>query len=494
MKSCISLIVLFIPSAYLALPVASFGQGNTGSSMQHDMQGMQGQMGKEQSQPPTSNQNPEQHTGPEMPAPDLLKEAMSREGLRLRDFEEMATGSNPTLKQASDLIRSSAGQAKQAGLYPNPSVGYEAEQIRGGNYGGGEQGAFVQQTIVLGGKLGLRRRVYQERQHEDELGAAEQRDRVTSEVAQSFYATLAAQETVNVRRHLLKLSLDAVRTAHQLANVGQADAPDVLQSGVEAEQAQVDYTTAQRMFIRQFRSLAALAGNPQLTLAKLDGNLEQAPPIDTDRVVDLILQSSPTVKRAQQAVSVAEAQLKSARREPIPDLTLRAGLQQNYESINQVGLPVGLQGFGIGSVTLPIFNRNQGNVQAAKAELERAQSEIERVRLSLRQTAEPMVQTYLADQEQAARYKNEMIPRASRAYQLYLNRYQAMAAAYPEVIVSQRTLFQLQVSYIQTLQNLWMNAVALQHFTLTEGLGAPAPSGSPATNINLPNAGSGSGG
>ena len=493
MKRYFSLFIFLIPSAYFALPALSLGQTNNDGSMQHDMEGMQGRMGKEQSQPPVSSQNPAQQTGPEMPAPDLLKEAMKRKALNLPDFEATAASSNPTLRQADDLSRSSAGRAKQAGLYPNPSVGYEGDQIRGGSYGGGEQGAFVQQTIVLGGKLGLRRRVYQEQHREDELRAAEQRERVTSEVAQLFYATLAAQETVGVRRNLLKLSLDAVQTAHQLANVGQADAPDVLQSEVEAEQAQMDYITAQRMFIQQFRHLAVLAGNPQLPLTKVDGNLEQTPAIDPDHVMDLMLQNSPEVKRAQQAVSVAEAQLKSARREAVPDLTLRAGLQQNYEPINPAGRPVGLQGFGIGSVTLPIFNRNQGNVQAAKAELERAQSEIGRVRLSLRQTAEPMVQSYLADQAQAERYKNEMIPRASRAYHLYLNRYQAMAAAYPEVIVSQRTLFQLQISYIRTLQNLWMNVVALQHFTLTDGLGAPTPAGSPGSNVNLPNAGGGSG-
>lgn len=442
----------------------------------------------------TSLAHPAQQTAPELPAPDLLKDAMSRKGLSLSDFETMAASSNPTLKQAEALIRSSAGQAKQAGLYPNPSVGYQGEQIRGGSYGGGEQGAFVQQTIVLGGKLGLRRRVYQEQQREDETGAAEQRDRVNGEVAQQFYAALAAQEAVEVRRNLMKLSLDAVQTAHQLANVGQADAPDVLQAEVEAEQAQVDYTTEQRMFIQQFRKLIALVGTPQLPLTKLNGNLEQAPPIDPDHILDSLLQNSPAVKRAQQAVTVAEAQLKSTRREAVPDLTLRAGLQQNNGPISQAGLTVGVQGFATVSMALPIFNRNQGNGQVAQAEVDRARSEVDRVRLSLRQIAEPMVQTYLADRAQAMRYKTAMIPRASRAYQLYLNRYQAMAAAYPEVIVSQRTLFQLQISYIQTLEDLWMKAIALQHFTLTDGLSAPAAPAGIGTNFNLPNASGGSGG
>ena len=66
-----------------------------------------------------------------------------------------------------------------------------------------------------------------------------------------------------------------------------------------------------------------------------------------------------------------------------------------------------------------------------------------------------------------------MIPRATRAYQLYLTKYQQMGAAYPQVLVSQRTLFQLQVGYIRALENVWMNAIALENYTLTSGLSAP---------------------
>jgi outer membrane protein, heavy metal efflux system len=78
-----------------------------------------------------------------------------------------------------------------------------------------------------------------------------------------------------------------------------------------------------------------------------------------------------------------------------------------------------------------------------------------------------------------------MIPRATRAYELYLKKYQSMAAAYPQVLVSQRTLFQLQVSYIHALNNVWQSAIALQNYTLKDGLDAPTTSSTPAT-INLP--------
>ena len=61
-----------------------------------------------------------------------------------------------------------------------------------------------------------------------------------------------------------------------------------------------------------------------------------------------------------------------------------------------------------------------------------------------------------------------MIPRAQRAYQLYLHKYNDMAAAYPEVIISQRTLFQLEESYVHSLGDLWISAVQLQNYLFAD--------------------------
>ena len=452
--------------------------------MQHDMGGMG------QNSPAQQGDNPAENTGKQTPVPDLLKEVATRPPIQLSQFEQFALSTNPTLGQANAIVKQSAGQARQVGLYPNPSVGYQGEQIRGGSYGGGEQGAFVQQNIVLGGKLGLRRNIYEQQRQVNVIGVTEQRYRIVSDVGQSFYAALAAQEIVNLRHRLLGLAMDAVETAHQLANVGQADAPDVLQSEVEAEQAKVDYITAQRTYIQEFRTLAALVGKTDLPLAPLAGDLEKPPAIEENQIIEQIVNDSPEVKRAQQDVLHAEAELKSAKREPIPDILLRAGVEQNFERLTEASpRHVGTQAFASAGINLPLFNRNQGNVAAARADLERAQSEIRRVQLSLRRTAQPLVQAYFSGQVEANRYKNEMIPRAQRAYRLYLEKYGQMGAAYPQVLVSQRTLFQLQVGYINVLHGLWSNAIALQNYTLSDGLMAPLPFGTTSTTLNLPNSG-----
>src|SRR3984957_7106314 len=247
---------------------------------------------------------------PAEPAPELLPGITARTPLKLEYFLDLADRNNPTLRQAAAVVRRSAALARQASLYPNPTVGYEGDQIRGGSYGGGEQGGFVAQTIVLGGKLGLRQDVYKQQKQADQIAAEAQMRRVHSDVTRMFYHALSAQQTVLVRGRLLALASDAVETAHQLANVGQADSPDVLQAEVEAEQAAIDYTEAQRLFIERFKSLAALAGNPATEVAPLDAALDASPDIDQAAVVDAIVQQGPSVKQAQQQVAIAKASVK----------------------------------------------------------------------------------------------------------------------------------------------------------------------------------------
>ena len=436
-------------------------------------------------------ENPDRKTGSNLPVPDLLENARKTEPRKLEGFEQLALKNNPTLKQAQAIADQSSALAHQAGLWPNPSVGYQGEQIRGGSFGGGEQGGFVQQNIVLGGKLRLRRSVFEQQHKADEFGIEEQKLDVLGAVRLQFYTALAAQKTVEVRTQLLHLSMDAVATVHQLSNVGQADAPDILQTEVEAEQAKLNFAQAERQYIQAFNMLAAVAGQPGLALTLLEGDIEHPPEIDVEHWAQLAVQESPSVKRAEQEAKRDEAALARDRREAFPDLALRAGEQQNRELDSSSMRRLGAQSFATASVQIPLFNRNQGNVQASKLELERSQREIERIKLGLMEGAEPLLQRYATAKLQAERYRTQMIPRAQRAYELYLQKYRNAAAAYPEVIISQRTFFQLQEGYVQVLGELWTTAIQLQNYLLADGLSAPRASGSTSTQGNRPTGGSG---
>src|SRR5437899_4951923 len=85
--------------------------------------------------------------------------ASEQKTITLEELQQMALLNNPTFAQSAANIQAAEGRKKQSGLYPNPTVGYQGEQIRGGSFHGGEEGFFVQQDIVLRGKLGLNRKI-----------------------------------------------------------------------------------------------------------------------------------------------------------------------------------------------------------------------------------------------------------------------------------------------------------------------------------------------
>ena len=411
-------------------------------------------------------------------------------GVTLEQLQEMALTNNPTLRQAKAGVYAAAGRTRQAGLWPNPTVGYTGEEIRGGSFGGGQQGAFVQQNVILGGKLGLDRKVFTEEGKQAEAEAEEQRLRVENGVRIAFYESLAAQQMVEMRRRLSGLANDAVETTQQLYNVGQADQPDVLQAQVEADEADLAIVTAEQEQQRAWRVLTAVVGKPDLPFARLKGSLEELPQVDPDQTLQTILRDSPAVKIAQLGITRADAQLERAHRENVPDLSLRAGYLNNREQLGSVPpKAVGSEGFAEVGVNLRLFNRNQGNIEAAKADQERANFELQRVSLVLRQLAAPILQNYASSRAISTRYKTRTLPNARKAYELYLSKYHEGAAAYPQVLIAQRTLFQLEANYIGTLENVWINAATLQGLLLTDGLDLPAAPGEldrPVREINMP--------
>ena len=412
------------------------------------------------------------------------------EGMTLEELQRMALASNPTLGQAKAGVAAATGRALQAGLWPNPTVGYIGEEIRGGSYGGGQHGVFIQQNVLLGSKLGLDRKVRAEEKKQAVVETEEQRLRVENGVRIAFYQSLAAQLMLETRKALSTLAKDAADTTQQLFNVGQADQPDVLQAQVEADEAELAVIAAEQEQQRAWRVLTTVVGKPAMELTTLVGNLEDLPQIDADQVIETILRDSPAIKIAQLESSRADLTLTRARRELIPDLSVRAGYLNNREDVGSIpSKPVGSESFAEVGLNLAIFNRNQGNIAAAKADRERAQLEAQRVSLSLRRLAAPVLQSYSTSRSVVERYKARTLPNAQKAYDLYLHKYHEGAAAYPQVLIAQRTLFQLQSSYIIALENAWMGAAALQGLLLTDPLDLPAAPGEldrPVREINMP--------
>ncbi|MGH9365645.1 MAG: TolC family protein [Thermoanaerobaculia bacterium] len=395
--------------------------------------------------------------------------------LTLADLERMALEKNPTLVQASAEIDAARGRAKQAGLLPKPVVGFSADELplRGGTVRG-KEGVFLEQTVPLGGKLKSSRGIFEKEVGEAEANVETQRLRVVNSVRSLYYEAVVAAQRVQVRERLAQLTDEAVAVSRQLFNVGAADRPDVLESEIEARETRLALVAARNQQFHTWRSLAVMVGEPDMKLHPLAGMLDISPPeLDRDEAVATLLRDSPQVRRAKTQVERAAAIVDRADRERFPDLFLRAGADRDRERLEGSTRPVGWEASVQAGLSLPLFNRNQGDRAAARANLSRARAEVQRVELALRGRFSGVFEAYLTSLRLADEYGQEILPRAEQAYKLYLDKFREMAAAYPQVLIAQRTLFQTSEKYLNSLEEAHLAAVQIQGLLLVDGLDAP---------------------
>ncbi len=392
--------------------------------------------------------------------------------LRLEDLERMALEANPTIGQAKALVDAAAGRAQQAGMWPNPTIGANGEHVSKVT-GGGAIGGFVEQRFITAGKLGLDRKIAQQDQAVYAEHQNAQKQRLLNSVRTLYYQGLGDQLLIQVRTDLANLATRAVVVSQEMANVGQADKPDLLSAETESERIQLELVSARNARDRTWRQLAAVLNNPALKPVTLEGNLEEIPMLDADQALESIYRDSPELRAVEVAVRQSEFSVRRAEVEKIPNLFIRGGLRNNRE-FGEVG-PLGptrrrgLEGIFDVGVEIPIFNRNQGGVKAAKAGAEYARLEVLRTKLSLRARLASEYKDYRDAAAAVERYRTRILPKARQAYDMYLANFRQMAGAYPQALIAQRNLFQFQDSYVAALVNTWQRAIEIQGLLLGGG-------------------------
>lgn len=439
----------------------------------------------------------DQHAGHQRQS-QTQQPAPSGPSLTLADIERMALQNNPTLAQAESAIRAAQGRRRQAGLWPNPIVGYRGEEFAFRAFTQkSEHFGFIEQTILLGGKLRKSQRIFEQEIVQAETEATAQKQRVLNTVRMLYYEAIGAQQRVELRRELARIAREAVKITAELLNVGQADRPDYLESEIEAQQVELELVTAENDLEQVWRLLASVTGAPDMKPARLAGNLEEGlPKLDQEAMMTTLLNESPQIKRARAGVERAQAVLARAKAERIPDLFLRGGFGYSTETLERRdGRPNSVTGpeasIEVG-ITLPVFNRNQGGIAAAEAEIAIAERELRRLDLALRAQLAQAFHDYNNSFIAVERYQETILPRAERAYNLYLASFRQMAAAYPQVLIAQRTMFQVRERYIDALVELRQTATQIEGFLLTGALDAPRSSSSEGERMEMTGVRSGS--
>ena len=156
----------------------------------------------------------------------------------------------------------------------------------------------------------------------------------------------------------------------------------------------------------------------------------------------------PLLAAAQADVRRARWAVDRARAEVVPDLTTQVAVQRDNSTGDTI---VGIQA----GVNLPIWNRNQGGIGKACAELRAAEQHVQHVELQLRERLATVFANYEAARIQVERYQSEILPQAGETQRLVAQGYRQGELSFLEYLTAQLTFFQSSVNYLDALRDYW---------------------------------------
>jgi len=382
------------------------------------------------------------------------------ETLTLDALIGIALVNNPTLRQSAAVVDAQRGRMTQVGLYPNPIVGYMGSEI-GDNNTAGQQGGYIEQEFVTAKKLQRNRAVAAQDVNQALWLQEQQRYRIENAVRLRYYDLLGAQRRVEIAENLQITAKRAADASRQLREAGEGTRPDLLQAEIEVQQAEILLANAKNEYVASWKQLTSVLGVPTLEPVPLAGNLNETPPeYYWEETLAWLVANSPEIQAARTTVARAHAALDRACVEPIPNIGMQTSVQQDKSSGDTiVGVQVG--------VPVPVFNRNQGNIAAAHADLRRAQEETLRVELELRERLATAFRRYQNAKQQVDRYREEIIPRAQESLNLLNEGYRRGELSFVQVLFAQRTYFQTNMAYVEALTDLWQSSVTISGLLLT---------------------------
>ena len=293
--------------------------------------------------------------------------------INLDEARKRALAGNPGF--AADIARWQAalGGVAQARVFPfNPEIGGESlGSLSSGNLG--EYEARISQEIPLAGQWGLSIDVAEAQAAATQWSSLDGARTLLREVEGAFFAAAAADRRLAVAEDINILN-DSLRNALvTLLAEGEVSALDASLASIEAARGRARALSARRESSEARLELARLLGLPldqALDLVVNDAITDFEPTFTLERALSTAYLSRPDLRAAEERVVGAEANMKLASRQALPNPVVSAVANRVEQGQSSR--------FGIGiSLPFPVFDRRQGARSRALAEVSAAEHERE---------------------------------------------------------------------------------------------------------------------
>ncbi|MBD3820434.1 TolC family protein [Brevundimonas diminuta] len=281
-------------------------------------------------------------------------------------------GRTPAAVEADALSDAAEARVRQARVRPNPNLSINLENVVGsGPYSGlsaGDLSLAFSQDLELWGRRPARVNAARA----DAGAAALRRDLTVVETAArlalAYAEAEAAQRRAALAEEALTLAVADARAALALIEEGREPLLRGIQAESEAAAARASLDEAKAERDAAFARLSAVAMLPT-PATSIEAGLLDAPTTPSARSE----REAPTVRAAEAEATAAERRIDVERINGRPDVTASVGVTRFGEN-DETAMTFGL------SLPLPLFDRNRGNIDAARAEHRAAEARVMQAR------------------------------------------------------------------------------------------------------------------
>ncbi len=359
----------------------------------------------------------------------------------------IADDRNPELQAARWQVRVNEGNRRQAGLYPNPSFMLEQDEMSVDTDGDGlgMTMGYIRQPIVIGGRLGS-----DKRQAEAEILASiaaleMKRRQVFRQVETSFFEINYHTAHYLLQLELFHIASEVLEIAEDLYRGGEIHQYDLMRARNKVDRLAVETTRifAERLYLVQ-RLSETLGGYPiraELIEADLiDGMVPHLTSYDLEQET----LNNPEIQFLDFRIQALQQRRESYRRQNTPDVTVFGGAGYQHD-MDESRFALGVE------FALPIFNRNQGNIQSAEAEIEMLKAQRLEVELRIRRALLESRQQLNEYDSFVRDYADTILPDAIRGHQDALDKFRNGDIPFMDYIMIQENYFDAENAHKQSL-------------------------------------------
>ncbi|MBZ0093661.1 MAG: TolC family protein [Sulfuricellaceae bacterium] len=389
----------------------------------------------------------------------------SAAGMALPQLIESAVQNNKDLQAARYAVEGARARLLQAGLASNPRLDMSAKNDRIFNNEGEYTASIgVSQSFSVAGRLARQKNVARV---DVALALAEIKQaelKLAGDVAAEVYRILALNRQIEVREHLIEIDRKLVQGTRKRFKAAEVSELDVNAAQLDLLRLSQERALLSSQRMTQLARLNQLLGRPATQALELDDTLpssESLPNLAELQAQALALR--PDLRFALLNADRARADQALARAQRWEDWNVGVGLEQGRQVIDG-GLPQGTsRALGLSlSIPLPLLNKNQGRIAEAASAGAQADARIEALKLSIgNEVAGAYAETERLRQA-LSEYRRNMLAVSARNVRLALQGYDQGLVSILEVVQAQRQQGELNIAYLNTLDQ-YLQAWARLH-------------------------------